>query len=498
MATINNNLTPEQEAGIKEKDVTQQGVVDVDVLETPVEPLPETPEVKAGTGAESRADTIVSQFKEEQTALEKAQAESQRQQAEVAKEEAKVRQLGGEVLGIAGAEQKALSDAGIPQAQKELKTLMQGIADKASAIKAQKVKNNLAVQNEAGRGLGIPASIVRGRQALLQNQLNAKINLEEISLENDIATAKLVQGDIEGAREAVQRATELQFADKKTELEQEIAWLGRTDTKLAEAKQKELSELSKIEEEQDSIFDIAEQARVAGAGQAEISAIIKSETREEALRNAGTLGRMARIENSIRQRELDSMNMAMQEAITSGNVSEVEGAELGNQLNLINEILNPDKISALGVKGSVLDNVIGQTRLGLKAVRGLTPVAENDYISSVENILNSLTLNTFAEAKAKGMTFGAMSEAEWVILANTASRITQRRIKSSDKENARVIGYSGSKDAFISDIKVIENSIKNRYKNATGVEFGSDTFDVDENGFINIEGEVSNSDFYNQ
>jgi|GEM_PF-6805895 len=493
MATINNNLTPEQQTGIKEKDVTQ-GVVDLDVVEQKVEPLPEQP-----TPTPSRSTAFADSFiKNTETALSKAESDRKTEADRVATREAEVARLQGETLGRGQAEQTAIAQSIVPKAEKELQSLLSGIKDKATAIKEQRVLNAQAVADQAGRGLGIPMSLVRGKQALLQTQLENKVKLEEISLENDIATAELLQGNIDSARSAVERAVALKYEDKKAELANEITLLSRSDSKLAEAKKRELAEVEKLEQEENDIFSIAEQARSAGAGQAEINAIIKSETREEAIANAVTLGRMARIENSIRQRELDSMNMAMQEAITSGNVSEAEGAELGNQLNLISEILNPDKISALGAKGNVLDNVIGQTRLGLKAVRGLTPVAENDYISSVENILNSLTLNTFAEAKAKGMTFGAMSEGEWRILANTASRITQRRVKSSDKENARVIGYSGSKDAFLSDIKVIENSIKNRYKNATGVEFGSDTLDVDENGFINIDGELSNSDFFNQ
>lgn len=46
-----------------------------------------------------------------------------------------------------------------------------------------------------------------------------------------------------------------------------------------------------------------------------------------------------------------------------------------------------------------------------------------DFTGSVQNIVKTLTLNTFEEAKAKGMTFGAMSKDEWVILGQTATKI---------------------------------------------------------------------------
>jgi hypothetical protein len=56
----------------------------------------------------------------------------------------------------------------------------------------------------------------------------------------------------------------------------------------------------------------------------------------------------------------------------------------------------------------------------------------SDFVGSVENVVKQLTLNTFAEAKEKGMTFGAMSQGEWDILASSATKIGTWRRERDD------------------------------------------------------------------
>ena len=70
-----------------------------------------------------------------------------------------------------------------------------------------------------------------------------------------------------------------------------------------------------------------------------------------------------------------------------------------------------------------------------------------NFINKAEQLLSFLTLNTFAEAKAKGMTFGAMSDAEWDILRAAASPIGNARVLN---KNGKVVGYNMSEDAMVS------------------------------------------------
>jgi hypothetical protein len=49
----------------------------------------------------------------------------------------------------------------------------------------------------------------------------------------------------------------------------------------------------------------------------------------------------------------------------------------------------------------------------------------SDFTGSVQNVVKKLTLYTYAEAKAKGMTFGAMDKSEWDTLGQSATKIAQ-------------------------------------------------------------------------
>jgi hypothetical protein len=86
-----------------------------------------------------------------------------------------------------------------------------------------------------------------------------------------------------------------------------------------------------------------------------------------------------------------------------------------------------------------------KTHPGMSKAVGTTPLARwtpfkadvmtgqvSDFVGSIENVVKNLTLNTYAEAKEKGMTFGAMSEGEWEILGDSATKINSWRRERND------------------------------------------------------------------
>jgi len=81
------------------------------------------------------------------------------------------------------------------------------------------------------------------------------------------------------------------------------------------------------------------------------------------------------------------------------------------------------------------------------------PEDESEYIAGVEQIMASGTLETLIEAKARGATFGALSNEEMDILAASFSKIGTWTI-TDDK--GHVLGYKASKEAFEKEL----NSIK--------------------------------------
>jgi hypothetical protein len=337
MDTINKNLTPEQETSIKEQDVTKtNGAVDLEVLETQASDLPEAPVTNDNTNQTLSVAESLNQANElQRQRTAEAQAEAQKQAIAQADQEAVVRTIAGETLGQGAAETQALADSGISESQQAIDALDQAILNSSKALKMAMVQDERDVQSLAGQGRGIPASVVRGRQALLQSQRRADRKVEAIELENDIATSELLQGKVDSAKKAIQRSVELQFADKKAELEIEKEFLSRVDTKEANARKEAISReekmMEKAQAEADDVFSIAEEARKQGASAEEVNSIIKSKNRKEALSNANSLGQLARLDMQLKNLNIQSKSLDIKE-----------------QKKKLEELSNPD--SGLSIK----------------------------------------------------------------------------------------------------------------------------------------------------
>jgi hypothetical protein len=346
---------------------------------------------------------------------------------------------------------------------------------------------------------------------MLKAQREATRKVEAIELENDIATSNLLQGKVESAKKAIQRATELKFADKRQELALEKEWLGRIDSKEARAREEKIKgeerDMKRLEDEANQVFDIAQRAAQAGAGASELAAINSATTREEAIRAASSLGRAARLDNAIKSAQLAEINAKVSELVGSGTLSQEQAENAENNVKNLDEILNPEDSFSVGLftgagMSSVMDSVVAPNKANLALTRkrfgkdGIS--AQQDYISKVENVLNTLTLNTFAEAKAKGMTFGAMSEGEWKILADSASALTSRRITKGSGDDKRVIGYRGTVDSFKNDLGDIQNGFKKAYSDATGTGY-PEGVTVGDDGLIEVPDEqLDNTSYFNQ
>jgi len=102
-----------------------------------------------------------------------------------------------------------------------------------------------------------------------------------------------------------------------------------------------------------------------------------------------------------------------------------------------------------------------------------------DFLSDVHNLTSNLTLDKLAEAKAEGITFGALSKDEWVILAASAQKITDWEVHDGD---GKVIGYNISEKIFLDEMDEI-NKWKAQdalYSNVSwqdiqGVDYDSET-----------------------
>jgi len=134
-----------------------------------------------------------------------------------------------------------------------------------------------------------------------------------------------------------------------------------------------------------------------------------------------------------------------------------------SQISSINEqIKNIDDL--LKPRGANLESISGLFRGGI--FRGITRETE-DALAIAKNLVTNQTLQSLADAKAKGVTFGALSEAELNTVASAASRVAARI--ETDPETKEIKGFSGSESAFKEDLKTIKTNLQKSITKKTGL-----------------------------
>ena len=85
---------------------------------------------------------------------------------------------------------------------------------------------------------------------------------------------------------------------------------------------------------------------------------------------------------------------------------------------------------------------------------------KQNFIAGVEQLQSQLSLDNLIQAKAKGATFGALSDTEMKVLSSSASKLGSWVKKDS---NGNVIGYNTTKSAFRQELYKINNFAKLDY-----------------------------------
>src|SRR3990167_9810125 len=83
--------------------------------------------------------------------------------------------------------------------------------------------------------------------------------------------------------------------------------------------------------------------------------------------------------------------------------------------------------------------------------------AQQNFIATVEQLRSGLNLDTLIQAKAKGATFGALSNQELQLLASSASKIGTWAVTSKD---GQVTGYNTDEKSFKNEVQTIINFSK--------------------------------------
>lgn len=123
-------------------------------------------------------------------------------------------------------------------------------------------------------------------------------------------------------------------------------------------------------------------------------------------------------------------------------------------------------ISDKGLNSAVGPNFLTRGELslplGIKIPLGTDTLtgAKSNFIAGVEQIKSQLTLDALIQAKAKGATFGALSEGELRALSASASKLGTWAIKDKD---GNIKGYNASESDFKKELEKINNFAKEDY-----------------------------------
>lgn len=130
---------------------------------------------------------------------------------------------------------------------------------------------------------------------------------------------------------------------------------------------------------------------------------------------------------------------------------------INSQIKNVDDLLNGD-----------VGSIVGLVQGGL----GVSPDRWNTYkqdaLAIAKNLTSNQTLQALADAKSKGITFGALSEKELSTVAESASRIAAKLKTAKDSDgNVMVTGFTGSESEFRKDLKEVKEGLEKSIGNKT-------------------------------
>ncbi len=131
-----------------------------------------------------------------------------------------------------------------------------------------------------------------------------------------------------------------------------------------------------------------------------------------------------------------------------------------------------------GVLGTIgkAATIIGIPALGSDAADKMSGAGQ-DFSAGVHKLVSGLTLDALIEAKARGATFGSLTEGELGILANSASQLNDWEIKDKNGKGTGV--WNIDERSFKKEIDNIQNLTQRAI-----VQAGQSLFDNDEESVL--------------
>lgn len=294
----------------------------------------------------------------------------------------------------------------------------------------------------------------------LQDEKN-RVERESLAKQADLSVIQMArQGKYDSAKEIADRAIQVKLEQQKTinealkfNYEENKDLFTKAEQRAFESAQADRNrKLDREERDLKEISDLSLSALQNGAPTSVATRMRNAKTPQEAMSIAGSY--LISFSDKIKQAELKKLNVPQPEI----------ALDIDNKIKSIEEI----KGNSLGLKLAVGPTRLNRTAGAIDLTSGGLSARQN-FIASVEQLTSEETLNTLINAKAKGATFGALSEGELNLLRQSASKIGKWAITKDGK----VVGYKASESDFLKELNRLQSLQKKAYERSTGIKYGT-------------------------
>ena len=379
--------------------------------------------------------------------------------------------------GFEGFSLAAEEEAGVSQLESEL-------LDINDQIRRERLSMRRSIERiqEKGGGLKIGAAAEIG-------------NIQRVSLSKqaDLAIVQLAaQGRFDSAKAIADRKARVQFEQEENRIEASRFLYQENKSLFTQAEQRlfetRLSDRDRSLKNERADFETLQGVKLSALQMAQtnnapvsiLSAIQQAETPEEVLQAGGKYGSVDLLDRAIKSQELAKLrstpevlaptsvidqggrklliNTQTGEVIKDFGVSDVSVGEM-TQAITEQKILQLDDLKAhkgmrkaVGVDIPFLPDVTRFTPLRRDVITGEV----SDFIAGIDQLTKDLTRQKLGEAKAQGITFGALSEKELSLIADAATKINAWRVEKDGKTTH----YSAAEKDFTIELDLITNFAK--------------------------------------
>lgn len=501
--------------------------IPIDSLNTQKANVPTPPVTQQQTPQINQAEQIL-----QQTAV--ADTEAQKASQNLSKS---ILELIPSLQGQTQALSEAQAQVGLPAMRQNLQNINNQILTKQAELQQDDIRLAQGIQNIEDQPIAM--EFITGQQASVQRnaQIARALKASEIGVLN--ATALGMQGNIALAEATAKQAVETKYAPYKEALDtyklqlEAIQPLLTADEKKQSREQtiktnlalKDLEDKKKQEDESRKMLIQATAQGLPQALQTKAEELIKKGATSSEV--ASTLGMYAGDYWGTKLK-IAEYNKKMSEATggtgtgVAGGLSASSPAEswlsqfnsglltadeiytkIGSTkegLRLKNEVaqliakqggkriipMDDAQITAIDSQIKNIDDLIGKSGYNYKVISGAVQGgafgfggratgAKDDALAIAENLISNQTLQSLADAKAKGITFGALSGPELNAVASAASRLASKAIR--DKETGKITGFSGSESGLKADLDKIKEGLVLAKQKKTGDEPGKTSVD---------------------